>query len=150
MRSINKVIIIGNVTRDPEIKQTASGQPIATFGIATNRDWMTRNGEHHTSSEFHEVVAWSKLADICSKYIRKGKLIYIEGYLKTRSWDTPEGLKKFKTEIVVNDMIMLDKRAPGEQFEHNEHGEHGEAAVSTNDDIVMDESMEEMPMEQAV
>ncbi|MFO0780310.1 MAG: single-stranded DNA-binding protein [Candidatus Gracilibacteria bacterium] len=114
MRSINKVIIIGNVTRDPEIKQTVNGQPIATFGIATNRDWMTRNGEHHTSSEFHEVVAWSKLADICSKYIRKGKLIYIEGYLKTRSWDTPEGVKKFRTEIVVNDLIMLDKRAPGE------------------------------------
>ena len=128
MRSINKVIIIGNVTRDPEIKQTASGQPIATFGIATNRDWMTRNGEHHTSSEFHEVVAWSKLADICSKYIRKGKLIYIEGYLKTRSWDTPEGLKKFKTEIVVNDMIMLDKRAPGEQAEHSENSE---AAIET-------------------
>jgi len=114
MRSINKVIIIGNVTRDPEIKQTVSGQPIATFGIATNRDWMTRNGERHTSSEFHEVVAWSKLADICSKYIHKGKLVYIEGYLKTRSWDTPEGVKKFRTEIVVNDLIMLDKRANGE------------------------------------
>jgi len=115
MRSINKVIIIGNVTRDPEIKQTMSGQPIATFGIATNRDWMTRNSERHTSSEFHEVVAWAKLADICSKYIRKGKLVYIEGYLKTRSWDTPEGVKKFRTEIVINDMIMLDKRGQEEQ-----------------------------------
>lgn len=143
MRSINKVIIIGNVTRDPEIKQTVSGQPIATFGIATNRDWMTRNGEHHTSSEFHEVVAWSKLADICSKYIRKGKLVYIEGYLKTRSWDTPEGVKKFRTEIVVNDLIMLDKRTNGE----------GEQAVPagesmSGDMMGMEPMPEDMPMEE--
>jgi single-strand DNA-binding protein len=139
MRSINKVIIIGNVTRDPEIKQTVSGQPIATFGIATNRDWMTRNGERHTSSEFHEVVAWSKLADICSKYIRKGKLIYIEGYLKTRSWDTPEGVKKFRTEIVVNDLIMLDKRANGE-------GEQPLPAGESMGGEMMEPMPEDMPM----
>lgn len=140
MRSINKVIIIGNVTRDPEIKQTVSGQPIATFGIATNRDWMTRNGERHTSSEFHEVVAWSKLADICSKYIRKGKLVYIEGYLKTRSWDTPEGVKKFRTEIVVNDMIMLDKRTNGE----------GEQPLPAGESMggEMEPMPEDMPMEE--
>lgn len=114
MRSINKVFIIGNVTRDPEMKQTSSGQPIATFGIATNRDWMTRDGQRHTSSEFHEVVAWSKLAEICSKYVTKGKLVYVEGYLKTRSWDSPDGTKKFKTEIVVGDLIMLDKRPRSE------------------------------------
>ncbi len=137
MRSINKVIIIGNVTRDPEIKQTVSGQPIATFGIATNRDWMTRNGEHHTSSEFHEVVAWSKLADICSKYIRKGKLVYIEGYLKTRSWDTPEGVKKFRTEIVVNDLIMLDKRTNGDPAGESMGGE------------MMEPMPEDMPMEES-
>lgn len=124
MRSINKVIIIGNVTRDPEIKQTSAGQPIATFGIATNRDWMTRDHQKHTSSEFHEVVAWAKLAEICQKYIHKGKLVYIEGYLKTRSWDTPEGTKKFKTEIVINDMIMLDKRAPGDISIPGNDGQH--------------------------
>ena len=110
MRSINKVILIGNLTRDPEVRQTSNGQAVTTFGIATNREWVTRDGERHTSSEFHEVVAWSHLAEICSKYLRKGKLVYIEGYLKTRSWDTPEGTKKFKTEIVVQDMIMLEKR----------------------------------------
>lgn len=110
MRSINKVILIGNLTRDPELKQTASGQPIVTFGIATNREWATRDGERHTSSEFHEIVAWARLAEICHKYLRKGKLVYIEGYLKTRSWDTPEGVKKFRTEIVANDLIMLEKR----------------------------------------
>ena len=144
MRSINKVIIIGNVTRDPEIKQTVGGQPFATFGIATNRDWMTRDHQRHTSSEFHEVVAWSKLADICSKYIHKGKLVYIEGYLKTRSWDSPEGVKKFKTEIVINDMIMLDKR------EHGEHGEHGEAAHQQSEGQVFSaDEADQMPTYEA-
>jgi single-strand DNA-binding protein len=110
MRSINKVILVGNLTRDAEVKQTSGGQPIATFGLATNREWVTKDSEHHTSSEFHELVAWGKLADICGQYLKKGKLVYVEGYLKTRSWDTPEGVKKFRTEVVVNDMIMLDKR----------------------------------------
>ena len=114
MRSINKVIIIGNLTRDPELKQTASGQPIATFGIATNREWITKDSQRHTSTEFHEVVAWAKLAEICGQYLRKGKLVYIEGYLKTRSWDTPEGIKKYRTEIVANDLIMLEKRPHSE------------------------------------
>lgn len=110
MRSVNKVILIGNLTRDPEIRQTPNGQSVTTFGIATNREWVTRDGQRHTSSEYHEIVAWSRLAEICGQYLKKGKLIYIEGYLKTRSWDTPEGIKKFKTEIVIQDMIMLEKR----------------------------------------
>lgn len=139
MRSINKIILIGNVTRDPELKQTTSGQPIATFGVATNRDWTTHDGQRHTSSEFHEVVAWSKLAEICGKYIKKGKLVYIEGYLKTRSWDTPEGTKRYRTEIVINDLIMLDKRASGES---------GDSEGEMMDYGAPDESapMEDMPM----
>lgn len=116
MRSVNKVILIGNLTRDPELKQTTGGQPIVTFGIATNRAWVTRDNQKHSSSEFHELVAWGKLAEICAQYLKKGKLIYVEGYLKTRSWDTPEGIKKFRTEIVVNDMIMLDKREKGDEM----------------------------------
>jgi len=114
MRSINKIILIGNLTRDPELKQTTGGQPIATFGIATNREWVTRDNQRHTSSEFHELVAWGKLAEICSQYLKRGKLVFVEGYLKTRSWDLPDGTKKFRTEIVVNDMIMLEKRAKEE------------------------------------
>ncbi len=114
MRSINKVFIVGNITRDPEIKMSASGQAIATFGVATNRDWTTKDSGRHTSSEFHEVVAWAKLAEICSKYLKKGKLVYLEGYLKTRSWDSADGTKRHRTEIVMNDLIMLDKRTPAE------------------------------------
>jgi len=113
MRSINKVILIGNLTRDPEMRQTPNGQNVVTFGIATNREWVTKDGRKQSSAEYHDLVAWAKLADICHQYLKKGKLIYVEGYLKTRSWDTPEGIKKFRTEVVVQDMIMLDKRGEG-------------------------------------
>lgn len=124
MRSVNKVILIGNVTRDPEIRHTQGGQTVCTFGLATNRDWITSDGRRKASSEYHEVVAWAQLADICEKYVRKGKLLYIEGYLKTRSWDTPEGIRKFKTEIVIQDMIMLEKRKQdgSEEFVGSESG----------------------------
>ena len=111
MRSINKVILIGNLTRDPELRQTPNGQNVVTFGLATNREWITKDGTKQTSAEFHDLVAWAKLADICYKYLKKGKLVYIEGYLKTRSWDDKENnKKKFRTEIVIQDMIMLNKR----------------------------------------
>lgn len=117
MRSINKVIIIGNLTRNPEMRQTPNGQNVTTFGVATNREWITKEGDKKNSAEFHECVAWARLAEICEQYLKKGQLVYVEGYLKTRSWDTPEGVKKFKTEIVVKDMIRLEKRAKGEEVE---------------------------------
>lgn len=133
MRSINKVILIGNLTRDPEMRQTPNGQSVATFGMATNREWVTKNGEHNNSAEFHECVVWAHLAEICTQYLKKGNLIYVEGYLKTRNWDSPEGIKKFKTEIVVQDMIRLEKRPAGEHSEHfhndqdrHEHSPHSE------------------------
>lgn len=115
MRSVNKVIIIGNLTRDPELKQTQNGQAVTTFGIATNREWITTGQERKKSTEFHEVVAWARLAEICNQYLRKGKLVYLEGYLKTRSWEAENGEKRFRTEIVLQDMIMLEKRAKEEE-----------------------------------
>ena len=114
MRSVNKVILIGNLTRDPEMKQTQNGQAVVTFGIATNRDWMTSDSERKKSTEFHEVVAWAKLAELCHQYLRKSKLVYLEGYLKTRSWEA-EGGKRFRTEIVLQDMIMLEKRSSSDE-----------------------------------
>jgi len=116
MRSVNKVILIGNLTRDPELRQTANGQTITTFGLATNREWVTSGEEKKSSAEFHECVAWARLAEICAKYLKKSKFVYVEGYLKTRSWDTEEGIRKFKTEIVVEDMIMLDKRSSDDEY----------------------------------
>lgn len=118
MRSVNKVILIGNLTRDPEMRETPNGQSVATFGLATNREWVTKDGRKQNSTEYHDLVAWAKLADICNQYLNKGKLVYVEGYLKTRSWDTPEGIKKFRTEIVVQDMIMLDKRGTNEENDY--------------------------------
>jgi single-strand DNA-binding protein len=116
MRSVNKVILIGNLTRDPEMRQTPNGQSVTTFGLATNRAWVTQNNEKKNSAEFHECVAWARLAEICNQYIKKGNLIYVEGYLKTRNWESPEGVKKFKTEIVVQDMIILEKRKSSEEY----------------------------------
>ena len=115
MRSVNKVILVGNLTRDPEMRETPNGQKVTTFGLATSREWVQSDGERKSSAEFHECVAWSNLAEICSKYLKKSKLVYVEGYLKTRSWESQEGVKKFKTEIVVQDMIMLDKKQQGEE-----------------------------------
>lgn len=127
MRSINKVIIVGNLTRDPVMKMTQSGQPVATFGVATNRQWMTRDNQKHVSTEFHEVVAWAKLAEICDQYIRKGNLVYIEGYLKTRSWEGTEGEgKRYRTEIVIQDIIMLEKRSDAA----SDAGDHDMEAAS--------------------
>ncbi len=110
MRSVNKVILIGNLTRDPQMKTTQNGQVITSFGIATNREWVTSGGDRKKSTEFHEVVAWGKLAEICNNFLVKGKLVYVEGYLKTRSWDMDNGERKYRTEVVINDMIMLNKR----------------------------------------
>lgn len=126
MRSVNKVLLIGNLTRDPEIKQTTNGQSIVTFGLATNREWVTSDGEKKSLAEYHNVAAWGALADICGKYLKKGKLVYVEGYLKTRSWDSPEGVKIFRTEIVATDMIMLDKKKQDEEVDEFLPGEQAE------------------------
>lgn len=128
MRSVNKVILIGNLTRDPEKKQTGSGQDVVTFGIATNREWITRDNRKMDSAEYHEVVAWAKLAEICSRYLKKGKLVYVEGYLKTRTWDNPDGTRKFRTEIVAQDIIMLDRRSEGEDEDEPEQTPAPQAA----------------------
>lgn len=115
MRSVNKVILVGNLTRQPEVKRTSTGQAVATFGLATNREWNTTSGERQSSAEFHELVAFARLAEICGEFLKKGDLVYVEGYLKTRSWiDEVSQQKRFRTEIVVNDMIRLEKREGGE------------------------------------
>lgn len=110
MKSVNKVILLGNVTRDPELKSTANGQPVCTFGLATNRVWKDHSGEKQSLAEFHNLVAWGGLAEFCGLNVRKGKPIYIEGYLKTRSWDSPEGAKIFRTEVVVENLVLLGPR----------------------------------------
>lgn len=123
MKSVNKVILIGNVTRDPQMKETGSGQPVVTFGLATNREWTTKTSERKSLAEYHNIAAWGNLAEICHNFLKKGKLIYVEGYLKTRSWDSPEGVKMFRTEIVIQDMIMLNKREGEEDIDFSNANE---------------------------
>ncbi len=134
MRSVNKVVLIGNLTRDPELKNTSNGQSIVTLGIATNRQWTTSSGEKRNSAEFHECVAWARLAEICKEYLKKGMLVYVEGYLKTRSWDDETGVKRYRTEIVLQDMIRLEKRPNGEDgdFEYVPAGDMPEAAPDSH------------------
>lgn len=110
MRNVNKVILIGNLTRDPEMRKTLNDQYVTTFGIATNREWITKDGRKQQSVEFHELTCWGRLAEFASNYIKKGNLLYIEGHLKTRIWDDASGMKRFRTEIIIEDLILLEKR----------------------------------------
>jgi len=109
-RSLNKVILIGNLTRDPEMRYTNSGTPVVTFGMATNKSWKDAGGETKELAEFHNIVAWNKMAEICQQLLAKGMKVYIEGSLNTRSWEGEDGSTKYKTEIRVNDMILLDNK----------------------------------------
>lgn len=143
MRSVNKVILVGNLTRDPELRQTTSGQSIVTFGLATNRDWSTKDGRRQQSAEYHELVAWARLGEICHQYLKKGKLIYVEGYLKTHSKEMPDGTKKFRTEIVVQDMIILEKRGPSDGMDSVSESEAAPMMESSS------ESSGEPPMDDA-
>ncbi|USN53495.1 MAG: single-stranded DNA-binding protein [Candidatus Nomurabacteria bacterium] len=109
----NRAQIIGNVTRDPELRNTPNGQSVCSFGVATNRTWKDRDsGERKQAAEFHNVVAWSGLAQTCSQYLKKGSRVFIEGRMQTRNWEDPSGNKRNRTEIVAENMIMLDR--PGQ------------------------------------
>ncbi len=106
---LNKAMIIGNVTRDPETRTTPSGQTVATFGLATNRVWTDASGVKQEKAEFHNIVAWGKLAEICGQYITKGRKTFIEGRIQTRDWTGDDGIRRFRTEIVAENMILLDR-----------------------------------------
>lgn len=109
-RSLNKVMLIGNLTRDPEMRYTPQGTAVCTFGVATNRNWTTESGEKKEDVEFHNVVAWNKLAEICTQLLKKGRKVYVEGRLSTRSWQGTDGTQKQRTEVVISDMVILDKK----------------------------------------
>ncbi|GAB4524357.1 MAG: single-stranded DNA-binding protein [Anaerolineae bacterium] len=115
-RGLNKVMIIGNLGRDPEMRYTPSGKPVTAFSVATSRTWVTADGERRDATEWFNVVAWGNLAEICNQYLRKGSKVYVEGHLQTRSWDDEHGQKHFRTELVANEMIILDNRAPDTTF----------------------------------
>lgn len=107
--SLNRAQIIGNLTRDPEVR-VAGGQKVATFGVATTLSWKDATGTRKEKTEFHNIVAWRKLAEICELYLKKGTKVYIEGRMQTRDWEGEDGVKRYKTEILADNMIMLDKK----------------------------------------
>lgn len=109
-RSLNKVTLIGNLTRDPELRYTPAGTAVCTFGLATNRSWTTQTGELKEDTEFHRIVAWNKLAELCAQLLSKGRKAYVEGRLSTHSWTGQDGLQRTSTEIVIEDMIILDSK----------------------------------------
>jgi single-strand DNA-binding protein len=109
-RGLNKVMIIGNVGRDPEMRYTPGGKPVTSFSVATSRSWVTADGERHEATEWFSVVAWRNLAEFCNQSLGKGSRVYVEGRLQTRSWEDQNGQKRFRTEVVAEEVILLDGR----------------------------------------
>lgn len=123
-RGLNKVMIIGHLGRDPEMRYTPSGRPVTTFTVATSRNWSTGDGERHSETEWFNVVAWGNLAEICKQYLTKGQQVYVEGRLQTRRWEDNEGVKHTSIEIVANEMMMLsDRRENSHSAETNDSTE---------------------------
>lgn len=113
-KSLNRVMLIGNLGKDPELRYTTSGVAVATFSLATNESWKDQDGNTQERTEWHNIVAWKKLAEICGEWLKKGKKVYIEGRIQTRSYDDKNtGTKKYMTEIVAENMIMLDSKSAG-------------------------------------
>lgn len=110
MRTVNKVILVGNVTKDPFVKTTMGGRKVAMFTVATNRTFKDPSGETKSEAEYTNCIAWTVLAERCERFLTKGKLVYVEGHLKTRTMDREDGTKWYKTEVVVTNLIFLDKR----------------------------------------
>ena len=141
--NLNKVMLIGNLTRDPELKTTPSGDSVASFSIATNFTWKNKDGQKQEKAEFHNIVAWRKLAEIIGQYLKKGSKIYIEGRLQTRNWEDQNGVKHYRTEIIADNMIMLDSKGQSDySAPSNETVQIDEQPLSPADDEI---NVEDIP-----
>ncbi len=120
MRSVNKIMLLGNVTHDAELKNTTGGQSVCTFGLATDRSWKDQSGERKKQTEFHHLVTWGGLAEVCGKSVKKGSPLYVEGYLKTNSWENKEKKKQQRTEVIVENLVFLAPKA-GADEQANDH-----------------------------
>ncbi len=136
---LNKAMIIGRLTRDPEMRTTPSGQSVASFSIATNLTWTDQGGQKQEKVEFHNIVAWRKLADIIGQYLKKGAKVYIEGRLQTREWvGQQDNVKRYRTEIVADNMIMLDSKGGGQgggNFDGNAPSAPQEPVIDVNEPV---------------
>ncbi len=133
-RGLNKVMIIGHLGKDPEMRYTPSGRPVTTFTVAVSRSWNSADGERHNETEWFNIVAWGNLAEICKQYLAKGQQVYIEGRLQTRRWDDKEGQKHTSVEIVASEMMMLgDRRDANHGSEEQSAPVEGEPAASEDE-----------------
>jgi single-strand DNA-binding protein len=130
MRSVNKVLLVGHLTRDPEFRHTEGNKSVCSFRLATNRNWINEDGERKEDTDFHRIVAWGKLGETCQKYLRKGRLVYLEGRLHTHSWIDNEGVQRTAPEIVLDDMKMLDGKRPETQEVEATHSENQQAVTA--------------------
>lgn len=137
--NLNKAFILGNLTRDPELRQTPTGQSVATLGIATNRLWTDKEGNKQTQVEFHNVVLWGRLAEIASQYLGKGRLVFIEGRITTRSWQDQQGQKKYRTEIVAENMQL------GPRFQSASNPNQAPVAAHSESKLSPDSNREILP-----
>lgn len=136
--SLNKVLLIGNLTRDPELRYTPSGAAVCSFGLATNRVYTASDGTKKEEAEFTKIVSWNKLAELCSQLLTKGRKVYVEGRLQTRSWETPDGQSRQTTEVVIDDMRILDSRRTLE-----------EPVADLGGEVVLEKEVQSPPSKQA-
>jgi single-strand DNA-binding protein len=146
---LNKALLIGNLTRDPECRYTPSQTLVCSFGVATNREWVNDGGEKQSSVEYHNLVVWSKLAEICKSLLHKGNRVYVEGRLQTRDWQTKDGQQRRTTEIVVENMILLTSKSNSSETMMSE-GQMGEEQMSAmTEETVEGEVVEQKVTEEA-
>ncbi len=138
-RSLNRAQLIGNLTRDPELRYTPQGTAVCTFSVATNRQWKTESGDTRDEAEFHRIVAWDKLAEICNQLLKKGRKVFVEGRIQTRKWQTQDGQPRSTTEIVISDMVVLDKMGGAPSGDVIDVPDDFEAEIDVNEDVKKDE-----------
>jgi len=137
-RGLNKVMIIGHLGKDPEMRLTPSGRTVTTFSVATSRNWNTSNGERRSETEWFNVVCWGSLAEICNQYLAKGQQVYIEGRLQTRKWNGEDGTQRKTVEIVAKEMVMLGERKK-KVSENEMDSDAGSSEIDTDNDTDMEE-----------
>lgn len=135
MSGVNKVILIGRLGQDPELKYTPSGSAVANFSLATSESWNDKSGEKQEKTEWHRIVVWGKLAELCSQYLKKGRQAFIEGSLETRTWDNKEGVKMYTTEVKARGVQFLDSNDHHAQKQQSQDTQPAQAPTFTADDI---------------
>ncbi len=143
--SVNKVILIGNLGKDPEVRYLEGGTAVANFPLATSETYKNRNGEMTTSTEWHNIVVWRRLAEITEKYLKKGNKVYIEGKLRTRSWQDQDGNTRYTTEIVADNLTMLGGKADGEQNPSNTKQQGDSSVQEPNSDFIANDDDDDLP-----